>query len=55
MVKPPVDLDAGSSTIMPGQQVVTATVQQLPELSELSQWELFTILICHPVEWGEGS
>ena len=22
---------------------------QLPELSELSQWEVFTVLMCHPV------
>ena len=38
----PADLDLGYSAILPGQQVATVAAQQLPELSEPSQWEVDT-------------
>ena len=38
--KPPVDLDLGCSTILPGQKIATVTAHHLAELSELGQWEV---------------
>ena len=49
MVKPPVNLYLECSTILPGQWVAAVASHQLPELSELSQREVFTVLMCHPV------
>ena len=43
--KPPVDLDLKCSAILPGQEVATVAARQLPELSELNQQEVFTILM----------
>ena len=40
----------GSSFILPGQQLATVAAYQLPELSELSQQEVFTNEMGHPVE-----
>ena len=48
--KPPIDLDLGCSTMLPGQWVAAVAAHQLPELLELSQREVFTVLTCHPVE-----
>ena len=48
--KPPVELNWGCSTNLPGQQLATVAAQQLPELSELSQLEVVTEQRCHPVE-----
>ena len=37
------------AAILPGQEVATEGSYQLPEMSELSQWEVFTKQMCHPV------
>ena len=47
MVKPSVDFDLECSTILPGQKVAAVAAHQLLELSELSQWEVFTVLMYH--------
>ena len=39
----------GCSAILPGQQAAVAAAQQLPGVSELSQWEVVTEQMCHPV------
>ena len=40
---------------LPGQYVATGAARQLPELSELSQQEVLTILMGHPVLNRKGS
>ena len=49
MVEPPVELDLGCSAILSGQKIATVAAYQLPELSELSQREVFTNEMGHPV------
>ena len=41
--KPPIDIDLGSSVILPGHTVATIASHQLQELLEQSQREVFTI------------
>ena len=53
--KPPVDLDLRSSVILPRQSVATVMAHQLPELSEQSQREVFTIQMIHPVAQAGSS
>ena len=54
-VKPPVDLDLVCSAILHGQWVATVVAHQLPELSEQSQREVFTIQMIHPVAQAGSS
>ena len=49
-LEPPVDLDLGYSAILSGQEVGTVTADQLPELLKLSEWDLLTDQLNHPVE-----
>ena len=52
-----VDLDLEYSAILPGQEVATVAAQQLPEMSEISQREVLTEQMGHPVHQmtlGEG-
>ena len=48
-LKPLMDLDLGCSVILPGQLVAAVAAHQLQNLSELSQLEVFTILMGQPV------
>ena len=48
-LEPPVDLDLVCSAILPGLYVATVAAHQLPELSELSQREVITVLSGPPV------
>ena len=48
-LKPPIDLDLECSALLPGEWAATVAAHLLPELSELSQREVFTVLTCHPV------
>ena len=47
--KPPVDLDFRCSAILPMQWVVAVADYQLPEVSEISQLEVLTDQMGHPV------
>ena len=49
MVKPSVDFDLESSTILPGQKVAAVAAHQLLDFSELSQQEILTALTGHLV------
>ena len=40
----------GCSAILPGQKAGRVAAHQLPHLLEQGQWEVFTILIGHPVD-----
>ena len=42
-------MDLGYSAILPGQQVAAVSAHQLPDLSELSQQEVLTGQMGHPV------
>ena len=46
-LKAPFDLDLGCATVLPG--FATVAAHQLPELLELSQRKVFTVLTGHPV------
>ena len=46
--KPPVYLDLGCPTILPGQLVASVAAHQLLEVPELSQWEVFIAQNGHP-------
>ena len=50
MVKPPIDIDLGCTVVLPGRKGATVVAHQLPELSELSQQQVLTILMGHPVQ-----
>ena len=45
----PDDLDLGCSAIKPWQYVATVAPNQLPELSEIRQWEFLNNKMGHPV------
>ena len=50
-----VDLDLGGSAILPGQKVGTVAANHLPELLELGQREVLTILMGYPGEQVSNS
>ena len=52
-LQPPVDLDLGCSVILPGQLLAKVAANELPELSELSQQEVLTNQMGHPVVVGQ--
>ena len=48
-LKPALDLDLGCLAILSGQWIATVATHQLPELLELSQQEVLTNQMGHPV------